>query len=421
MARTMTLPSGDDHTGRDLGREELDLLREVIESGTLNSTRGTQVKAFERAFAARHGVPHARGVTSGTAAIHAAIAAIDPEPGDEIVTSTVTDMGAIAPILFQQAIPIFADVDPVTLNVTPETVAARITTRTRAIVATHLFGNPCDVVGIARIATARGIPVIEDCGQALLATQHGQLVGTIGRIGVFSLQQSAHMTTGEGGVVVTSDDGLARAATLFRDKGFAHGDPDPDHYVLGLNYRMTELHGAVARAQLQKLTRAMRRRRRTAERLTEQLARVPGLALPEARPGSTHVYWRYAMSVDPELVRGGTDALAVALRARGIPCLPRWIRKPPFQSRTFTERKTYGRSRCPFSCRVRDGGSEVVYDAADYPGTMRGLARILVLPWNELYTDDHVRFIARSIEEAVHDLAPHATWTGRAPSHETLQ
>jgi len=228
-----------------------------------------------------------------------------------------------APILFQQAIPVFADVDPVTLNITPETVAARITPRTRAIVATHLFGNPCDVLGITRIAVARGIPVIEDCSQAFLATQNGQLLGTIGRMGAFSLQQSAHMTTGQGGALITSDDTVARTATLFRDKGWGHGDPDPDHYILALNYRMTELQGAVARAQLQKLTRAVRRRRRTAERLSEQLAGLPGITLPEARPGSTHVYWRYALSADPTIIRGGSDAIkALALGADAV-CLGR--------------------------------------------------------------------------------------------------
>jgi dTDP-4-amino-4,6-dideoxygalactose transaminase len=129
---TVQLPSDADITGRDLGEEELKYLREVIESGTLNCTKGTQVKAFESAFAARWGVPHARAVTSGTAAIHTAIAAVDPEPGDEIINTPITDIGGLAPILYQQAIPIFADVDPVSLNVTAESVAARITPRTKA-------------------------------------------------------------------------------------------------------------------------------------------------------------------------------------------------------------------------------------------------------------------------------------------------
>ena len=313
----MQLPSDADRTGRDLGREELALLREVIESGTLNCTKGTQVKAFEHEFAARYGVPHARAVTSGTAAMHTAIAAIDPEPGDEIITTPITDMGAIAPILYQQAIPIFADVDPVSLNVTPEAVAVRITPRTRAIVATHLFGNPCDVLGIKRLADARGIPVIEDCAQAYLATVGGRLVGTIGAIGAFSLQQGKHMTTGEGGVVITADGGYARWMTLFSDKAWGYGDPRPDHYFLALNYRMTDLQGAVARAQLGKLAGVVARRQRAAERLTALLADVDGLVLPRALPGATHVYWKYPLIVDPAAVRGGADALGAALKARG--------------------------------------------------------------------------------------------------------
>src|SRR5262249_27978766 len=272
MADTTILPSDADRTGRDFGEDELALLREVIDSGTLNCTKGTQ----EKAFAARYGVPHARAPSSGTAACHAAIAAINPEPGDEIITTSITDMGAIAPILYQQAIPVFADVDPVSLNVTPEAVAARITRRTRAIIATHLFGNPCNVGVIKAIADAYGIPVIEDCAQAFLAQEAGRLVGTIGTIGAFSLQQGKHMTTGEGGVVITADPAHARRMTLFGDKGWGYGDPEPDHEFLALNYRMTDLQGAVARAQLTKLDGVVARRRASAARLTEQLAALPG-------------------------------------------------------------------------------------------------------------------------------------------------
>ncbi len=401
----MKLPSDADSSGRDLGLEELALLRDVIESGTLNCTKGTQVKAFEQAFAARYGVPHARAVTSGTAAVHAAVAAIDPEPGDEIVTTSITDMGAIAPILYQQAIPIFADVDPVTLNVTPETVAARITPRTRAIIATHLFGNPCDVLGIRRVADAHRIPVIEDCAQAYLATQAGRLVGTIGAIGAFSLQQGKHMTTGEGGVVITQDPAHARWMTLFSDKAWGYGDPRPDHYFLALNYRMTDLQGAVARAQLAKLEGVVARRQQAAAALTGRFSDLPGLTLPAPRADATHVYWKYPLIVDPAVVDGGADALGAALKAAGVFCAPRYIQKPAFQCQLFTERKTYGKSRCPWSCRERDGGGAVTYDAADYPGTTQGLERVVVLPWSEFYGDEHVDFLAAAVRDAVLQLA----------------
>jgi dTDP-4-amino-4,6-dideoxygalactose transaminase len=398
------LPSDADHTGRDFGAEELELLREVIDSGTLNCTKGTQVKAFEKAFAARYEMPHARAVTSGTAAVHTAVAAIDPEPGDEIISTPITDMGGIAPILYQQAIPIFADVDPVTLNVTPETVAARIGPRTRAIIATHLFGNPCDVVGIRRVADAHGIPVIEDCAQAYLATQDDRLVGTIGQIGAFSLQQGKHMTTGEGGIVVTADPAYARWMTLFSDKAWGYGDPNPDHYFLALNYRMTDLQGAVARAQLAKLDDCVERRRQTAALMTELVADVPGLTLPRPLPGATHVYWKYPLIVDPAVVDGGSDALGAALKKQGVFCAPRYIQKPAFECQVFTERKTYGRSQCPWSCRERAGGGRIVYDAAEYPGTRQGLERVVVLPWNERYTEEHVRFVADAVRCAVEQL-----------------
>jgi dTDP-4-amino-4,6-dideoxygalactose transaminase len=405
MTAPLALPSDADHTGRDFGDEELALLRQVIESGTLNCTKGTQVKELERAFAARYGVPHARAVTSGTAAIHCAVAAIDPEPGDEIVTTSITDMGGIAPILYQGAIPIFADVDPVTLNVTPAAVAERIGPRTRAVIATHLFGNPCDVAGIKAVADRHGVPVIEDCAQAFLATQHGALVGTIGAIGAFSLQQGKHMTTGEGGLVITRDPAHARWMTLFSDKAWGYGDPKPDHYFLALNYRMTDLQGAVARAQLAKLDGVVERRRRTAEQLTARLAGTPGLVLPKPAPGSTHVYWKYPLIVDPEVIRGGADGLGGALKAAGVFCAPRYIQKPAFECEVFVKRKTFGKSQFPYSFREREDGTRITYAAADYPGTARGLERVVVLPWNEFYTERHVAFIAEAVQNAVAALA----------------
>jgi dTDP-4-amino-4,6-dideoxygalactose transaminase len=408
MSDTITLPSDADKSGRDFGEDELALLREVIESGTLNCTKGTQVKAFEQAFAHRFGAQFSRAVTSGTAAVHTAVAAIDPEPGDEIITTSITDMGGIAPILYQGAIPIFADVDPVTLNVTPEAIASRITPRTRAIIATHLFGNPCDMAGIMRVADAHGIPVIEDCAQAFLATDGGRLVGTIGAIGAFSLQQGKHMTTGEGGIVVTDDPKLARWMILFSDKAWGYGDPKPDHYFLALNYRMTDLQGAVARAQLAKLDGVVERRRRTAEQLTEKLAGTPGITLPRPRPGATHVYWKYPLIVDPAVIEGGSDALGAALKANGVFCAPRYIQKPAFECQVFTDRKTFGKSQFPYSYREKADGTKIVYDAAEYPGTVRGLERVVVLPWNEFYTDEHVAFIGGAVKAAVAKLAKRA-------------
>jgi dTDP-4-amino-4,6-dideoxygalactose transaminase len=260
------------------------------------------------------------------------------------------------------------------------------------------------VIGIKAVADAHGIPVIEDCAQAYLATQQGRLVGTIGAIGAFSLQQGKHMTSGEGGITITADPAFARHMTLFSDKAWGYGEPNPDHYFLALNYRMTDLQGAVARAQLTKLEGVVVRRRMSAARLTQRLQDLPGLMLPEPLPDASHVYWKYPLIVDPAVIEGGADALGGALRSQGVSCAPRYIQKPAFRCRVFTERKTFGRSQYPWASRVRDGGTDVTYDPADYPNTMRGLERVVVLPWNEFYTSEHVDFIAGAVRNAVDEL-----------------
>ena len=230
----IALPSDQDATGRTLGESEIELLRKVIESGTLTSTKGPMVKRFEQAFAAKLGVKHAIACASGTAAIHCAVAAINPDPGDEIITSPITDMGAISPILYQGAIPVFADVDPISLNVTAATIEQALSDRTRAILVTHLFGNPAEMTAIMALAKRRGIPVIEDCAQAFLAESEGRQVGTIGAIGCFSLQQGKHITTGEGGIVVTNDDSHARHVRLFVNKAWALAFPVTEPSIGGL-------------------------------------------------------------------------------------------------------------------------------------------------------------------------------------------
>jgi dTDP-4-amino-4,6-dideoxygalactose transaminase len=280
-------------------------------------------------------------------------------------------------------------------------VAARITPRTRAIVATHLFGNPCDIHGILAVAARHGLPVVEDVAQAFLATVDGQLTGTFGAIGAFSLQQGKHMTTGEGGMVLTRDPKLARHMVLFSDKAWGYGDPNPDHYFLAPNYRMTELQGAVARAQLKKVDGVVARRQATAKRLTDLLEGTPGLVLPAAASNATHVYWKYPLIVDPSVIKGGADALGRELKQRGVWCAPRYIQKPAFECEVIREQRTFGTSRWPYSLRDGDPGSLPTLAKADFPGTYHGLATVVVLPWNEQYADEHVEFIARATQESV--------------------
>lgn len=398
----IALPNDQDSSGRSLGAEELALLQRVIESGTLTSTKGTMVKELERRFALRFEMPRAFACTSGTAAIHCAVAALDPEPGDEIVTTSITDMGALTPILYQSAIPVFADVEPHTLNVTAETIARCLSPRTRAILVTHLFGNPCAMGPILQLAAARGLPVIEDCAQAYLARSSGRLVGTLGAIGCFSLQQGKHMTSGEGGLLVCRNPALARRIALFINKAWPYGEPDPDHEFLALNYRMPEPVGAVALAQFEKLDASVTRRVAMAARLTARLEALPGLETPPIAPGDVHAFWRYAVRVDPSRIAGGAPGLGARLSGLGVLCQPRYIKKPAFECRIFREQRTFGKSRFPFALARPEA---LDYSREKFPGTYDGLEQILVMPWNERYDEVHVDFIAGAFEAAIAELA----------------
>ena len=393
----LQLPSDQDSTGRDLGDAEIALLKEVIASGVLNSTKGTKVPRFEKEFASFYGAPHAVAIASGSAAVHAAVAAVNPDPGSEIITTSVTDMGALTPILYQGCVPVFADIDPFSYNVTAETIARVITPRTRAIVVTHLFGNPCEMAPIMELARSKNIPVIEDCAQSFLAAYRGELTGTIGDIGAFSMQQGKHMTTGEGGIVLTRRDDYARRARLFVNKAWGYGDPKPDHYFVAPNYRLTELQGAVAIAQLAKLRQNVDRRIAAARSLDERLKGLAGVRVPQPPAGSVHTYWKYCLDVDPEVTGVDVGVLAGKLKEYGIFSAPRYIQKPSFRCEVLKDGRMFGSSHAP----IRPEDMKLWQDEdrcrQAFAGTYQALSRMLVLPWNEFYTSEHVDYIADKI------------------------
>jgi perosamine synthetase len=394
----MILPSDQNASGRSFGEEEMRLLSAVIRSGKLFSVSGTYVAALEKSFAELLGVKYAYACASGTAAVHSAIAAIDPEPGDEIITSPITDMGALAPILYQGAIPVFADVDPRTCNISAKSIERCLCPRTRAIIVTHLFGNPCEMSRIMELADNQGIPVIEDCAQSFLARYDGRLIGTFGKLASFSLQQGKHITTGEGGLVVTDDDAMARRLFLFINKAWGYGDVQPDHYFLALNYRMTELQGAVALAQMPKLRAGVEQRILMATKLTEKLEPLKGVLTPLVDPVAVHSYWKYCLYIDQAEIPEGPVGLAEDLRHLGVFSAPRYIQKPAFMCEVFQKQRTFGSSRYPFTLARPEA---VDYHPSRFPGAFSALERILVLPWNERYTEEHVQYIAASIDKAV--------------------
>lgn len=402
LTSSRTLPSDQDASGRTLGEEEIAAVSAALRSGVLTSTKGTFVSQLESRFAAMLGARYAFACSSGTAAIHCAIAALDPNPGDEVITTPITDMGALAPILYQGAIPVFADVDPATCNVTAATVAERITERTKAIVATHLFGNPCDIEEIVALGARTGIPVIEDCAQAFLAVYNRKFVGTLGKIGCYSLQQGKHITSGEGGLVVTDDPELARRVYLLINKAWGYGDPRPDHYFLALNYRLSELCGAVACAQLGKLPAIVARRRMLADTLTQKLRDLTEIITPVVARGAQHSYWKYCIRTADSMHADAVVEIAKLLKERGIVSAPRYIQKPAFMCEIFQKRRTFGTSGYPFNLARAEA---VDYRPECYPGTVGALERVLVVPWNDRYSEDDVEYIAESLRWAVHSIS----------------
>jgi perosamine synthetase len=376
---------------------EITAVTTALQSGTLTSTKGLFSKQLETEFASKIGSKHAYASSSGTMGLHVAFAALDPEPGDEFITTGITDMGALTPIIYQGAIPVFADVDPRTCNVTPEAIEAKISPKTKAIVVTHLFGNPCDMTGIMAVSKKHSIPVIEDCSQAFLAKWDNQFVGTFGAIGCFSLQQGKHITCGEGGLCVTDDPVLARRMYLFINKAWGYGDPQPDHYFLALNGRMSELCGAVASAQLPKLDSVVKARTDLAATLSDKLHGIDGVETPWVDDRAVHTYWKYCLRIDSKVIENGAPGIAKKLKERGIMSAPRYIQKPAFQCQVIREHKTFGQSRWPFTLARPEA---VDYRPENFPGTFQALEQILVLPWTEKYEEKHLDYIAQAIRES---------------------
>jgi dTDP-4-amino-4,6-dideoxygalactose transaminase len=393
------LPRFLESAGRTLGAEEEALVIEALRSGCLSRNGGTMVKRFEREFGARLGVEHAIACSSGSAAIHLAIAALDPEPSDEFIVPPITDIGSVAPILWQNCVPVFADVDARTMTIDPADVARKITTRTRGIIAVHLAGQPCAMSELKALAGQHGVALIEDCAQAYGAEYGGRVVGSIGDMACFSLQQSKHITCGEGGVMITSDAALARRAALFSDKAWpreAGGLGSARFLFLAQNYRLSELQGAVALGQLGKLGGVVGCRRARAAQLTRLICGIPGVAVPDVPDGTRHAWWLYMLQVDEQRLGVCTQKFGEALVAEGVHAWVRYIVEPIYTSPVFSERRTYGRSGYPFNER---GGQNFAKGLC--PNAELALSRTVAIHWNENYTESQVEQIAAAILKVV--------------------
>jgi perosamine synthetase len=379
------------HKGRaPFSSVELRLLRNALMSQNLFSVNGLMIPEFEKQFAQTYDVPYAVGSTSGTAAIHTALGALDLNPGDEVITAPITDMGTVAPILLQNAIPVFADIDE-TYNIDPKSLENRITSRTRAIIVVHLFGNPCDMDAMMNIAKSHNIPLIEDCAQAHLTEYKGKYVGTIGDMGCFSFQQSKQMTTGEGGITITSNKSYHEMMKVFIDKGWARKAWGSRAYLfLSPNYRPTELIGAVGLAQLKKVKAVVEKRHELGEYMTKLLSNVEGLTPAPTTEGAKNSYWLYPILVDQSV---DINLLADEIIKEKIWVSAGYTGKPIYLcTEALTTKKTYGQSKCPFECKYVQTDYE--YNEGLCPSAEETLKHLICLPWDESWTINDVKHAA---------------------------
>ncbi|TDP94957.1 dTDP-4-amino-4,6-dideoxygalactose transaminase [Labedaea rhizosphaerae] len=379
--------------------EAVKLATEAIRSGTLFGVGGPLITRFEAEFAAYYGAKHAVTVSSGTAAIHTALAALDPAPGREVITAPITDAGSVLPILYQGCVPVFADVDE-HLGMSPAAVEACVSDRTAAIIAVHPFGGAADARALRDIADRHGIALIEDCSQAHATRFDGRFLGRYGRIGVYSLQQSKHMTAGEGGVCTTDDDRLADEMRLFRDKGWDRVSAGARGYPrLGLNYRATELVAAVALPQLGTLDDVIARRRRLAEVLDAAVDRAPDATRWTAPSECDTSYWCYPFFVPA----GQTAAWGEALAAQGVPTSPGYIGDPIYTCLTaLRPGQAFGGSGYPLTLAQEGRG---VYPPGLCPNAEEALSRLMVFWLHEDHTDEEIAAVGEAIVSAGRALA----------------
>ena len=366
----------------------------VLDSGIFSGAHAPEVEALEKEFAEFTGSKRCLTTNSGTAALHIAVAAAGIGPGDEVITSAFTFLASALAVLHHNAVPVFADIDPVTFNISPSEIERKITSRTRAIMPVHIHGLPADMDEIRAIARKHNLTIIEDAAQAHGAVYKGRKAGTIGDMGAFSIQSSKNLSAGEGGLFVTNDETLYERANCVRQFGEKAADTttaglDPEHplddlrdynaVTMGWMYRMTSLTAAIARCQLARLDDYNANARRNAEFLTRRLTKLELVSPPSVPADRTSVFHKYRVRLHPERLEAGLDskrfrnALLRLLRREGVETVLWQVTPVPSQV-LFQEQTGYGNG-CPWTCRK----STVRYRDEKYPETVKLLDNSLVI------------------------------------------
>jgi dTDP-4-amino-4,6-dideoxygalactose transaminase len=367
----------------------------MLEQKSLFYWQGPQTKALIEGFRRACPIKHVQVCSSGTAALHIAVAAAGIAPGDEVITSPVTDIGTVTGVLFQQAVPVFADLVPDTYNLDPRDVERRISSKTKAIIAVHLCGNPCEMESLRSIADRRGLILIEDCAQAWGARYRGKPVGSVGHFACFSLQDGKHVTCGDGGIVATNDDRFGPMLQPFGDKGIERLNGNGLINLLATNYRMSEPQAAVAAAQMERVEHIASRRAELGDRLSSKLSGLAGVSPHRVRGEDRCVYWFYYFRIDPKAFRCNREEFVSALRAEGVPCRAGYIPVVLQRNPLFLKHGFFG-GRWP----IREAGlTSVDYSASHTPEAEAILETGVRVTINEAMTGDYIDGVADAIRK----------------------
>lgn len=325
-----------------VGEEEIEAVGDVLRSGML--TQGEKVRLFEEEFSRYLDVGHSIAVSNGTVALDLALKGLDLGPNDEVISPAFTFIATANAVLYQGSKPVFADVDPETFNIDPDDLLEKITTRTRAVIGVHLYGQPFDLKAVGQICQDHNIALVEDCAQAHGAMFEGKMVGSFGT-GCFSFYPTKNMTTGEGGMITTNDDDLAARLRLLRN----HGDTGKyNHISIGYNYRMTNIQGAMGLGQLKRLEGFIAKRIENAD-LLNKLIKIKGLTVPHRQDNVRHVYNQYVLLVEEDFP-ASRERLMEYLQSKGIATAVHYP-KAVYEQPLYWE-LGYGQKRCPISEEV---------------------------------------------------------------------
>jgi dTDP-4-amino-4,6-dideoxygalactose transaminase len=401
------------------GEEEKAAVCAALDSGRLSGFQagwptdfygGSQVRAFEEDWAQAFGVKRAITMNSATSALYAAMGAAGVGPGDEVIVSPFTMVASATAALIYNAVPVFADIDPRTYTLSPDSIRARITPRTKAIIVVDILGQAADLDPIMAIAAEHNLVVVEDAAQAPFATHKGRAVGTIAHMGVFSLNYHKHIHTGEGGLIVTNDDEMAERLALIRNHAEVVVNRKPVKSLvdmIGYNFRLGEIEAAIGRCQLKRGPELVARRQANVRYLEAKLAGYPGLTMPHVAEGNSHVYYLHVMGYDEAATGVPRDLFVKAMKAE----LPHTVLResdgtlidpgytaPIYTFPAFRDLVGYGEIGCPFKCPHYTGTPD--YRPGLCPNAERAHATIInhefmLPPSGPAELDDVVRAFAK--------------------------